>query len=402
MCERNTGQRDSREERREGKRKLNHEQYDLLKHCSEKKDVSEWNKWRTEHLNEPILLQDAKLSDAYLANADLRYAHLENADLRYARLENADLKYAHLENALLWYAHLENVDLRYAHLDNAILWYAHLENARLVDSHLENARLVDAHLENADLRYAHLEDADLEGARLQNTVFWGAHLQGANFEIARVDGATLVWQCKVDQDTNFEGVGLSSVRIDAQTRQFLEYNIRRMNWQRWYRGKSENRLIVKMRQLLTCPIRSFWWVSNYGSSTWRIVLTFLALSISFAAVYFAWGAVDYYHLGMKDQPGIVKELFVPLTAEEPVSEIYYSAIVLLRSLYFSVVATATLGFGDVYANTARPDCRWWVGHSLLIVQVILGYILLGALVTRFAVLFTAGGPPGNFVKGKKK
>ena len=33
-------------------------------------------------------------------------------------------------------------------------------------------------------------------------------------------------------------------------------------------------------------------------------------------------------------------------------------------------------------------------------QVILGYVLLGALVTRFAVLFTAGGPAGRFSKGE--
>jgi hypothetical protein len=32
--------------------------------------------------------------------------------------------------------------------------------------------------------------------------------------------------------------------------------------------------------------------------------------------------------------------------------------------------------------------------------VILGYVLLGALVTRFAVLFTAGGPAGRFSKSE--
>jgi hypothetical protein len=36
------------------------------------------------------------------------------------------------------------------------------------------------------------------------------------------------------------------------------------------------------------------------------------------------------------------------------------------------------------------------------VQVILGYVLLGALVTRFAVLFSAGGPAGKFSPTKTK
>ena len=51
----------------------------------------------------------------------------------------------------------------------------------------------------------------------------------------------------------------------------------------------------------------------------------------------------------------------------------------------------TLGFGDIAANPGS-----WQGQVALMVQVILGYVLLGALVTRFAVLFTADGPAGSY------
>ena len=57
----------------------------------------------------------------------------------------------------------------------------------------------------------------------------------------------------------------------------------------------------------------------------------------------------------------------------------------------------TLGFGDIAAN---PDS--WAGQLLLMAQVIFGYVLLGALVTRFAVLFTAGGPAGKFSDEKER
>ena len=57
----------------------------------------------------------------------------------------------------------------------------------------------------------------------------------------------------------------------------------------------------------------------------------------------------------------------------------------------------TLGFGDIAAN---PDSR--TGQVLLMIQVILGYVLLGALVTRFAVLFQAGGPSGKLKSMSKK
>ena len=36
--------------------------------------------------------------------------------------------------------------------------------------------------------------------------------------------------------------------------------------------------------------------------------------------------------------------------------------------------------------------------KVLMIQVLLGYVMLGALVTRFAVLFTAGGPAGEFTE----
>jgi len=70
-------------------------------------------------------------------------------------------------------------------------------------------------------------------------------------------------------------------------------------------------------------------------------------------------------------------------------------LVPLRSVYFSIVTMTTLGFGDMYAS-AHSLFRGIAGHILLALQVTLGYVLLGALVTRFAVLFTAGGPAGSF------
>jgi hypothetical protein len=72
------------------------------------------------------------------------------------------------------------------------------------------------------------------------------------------------------------------------------------------------------------------------------------------------------------------------------------ATAFVRAVYFSVVTQTTLGFGDMYANAQKV----W-GHVFLSLQVILGYVLLGALVTRFAVLFTAGGPAGKFSKKDK-
>lgn len=377
------------------------EQYDMLIRCSEKMDMTEWNKWRKKNPKEEIFLEGANIAKARRVSDTqevFHMAHLKGVILDKAHLEGADLREAHLQCAFLNYAHLEKAKLENAHLEGATLHAAHLEGASLLGASLNDADFMFANLNGAILNSADLKGAQLPYAQLKGTYLIEVSIEGASFEKAIVDNSTFLWECKVDRHsaykkgTNFIGVGFDRLRIDPATKQLLEYNVRRRNWEQWYKEHSK----------LKCLVKPFWLMSDYGMSTWRIILTFLILAIIFATVYFTCGAVDFYCLGIKDQPGIVNDLFVPATAEKPISSIYYGVIIYLRSVYFSVVTMTTLGFGDMFANTASFGLRWWLGHILLIIQVILGYVLLGALVTRFAVLFTAGGPAGKFEKVNKK
>jgi hypothetical protein len=234
--------------------------------------------------------------------------------------------------------------------------------------------LKESHLEGADLSYAVLRrvkavDCHLEGAR-----FLEAELHGANFLAATVDGSTLIWECEVDRKTNFLGVSLAAAKIDPATKQLLEYNIRQRNWEEWYKG----------HRFLKWPVRWFWSLSDYGLSTWWIIIWFCGLALLFAAVY--------SNLGSWFPPGIVS--YPEVEAHLPLW--HYFALVLLRPIYFSVVTMVTLGLNDMY-----PNAQSFWGHIFLMIQVILGYVLLGALVTRFAVLFTAGGPAGEFADEEK-
>jgi uncharacterized protein YjbI with pentapeptide repeats len=134
--------------------RFNQEQYDILKRCSEQKNIREWNSYRAEKPEVRIHLQ----------NADLRKAMLEGA-----KLSGASLQGAQFEGADLFAADLKKADLRRANLEKANLWGASLREANL-----EDAYFVSANLENADLRGANLEKANL----------WGANLEGAIVEIA--------------------------------------------------------------------------------------------------------------------------------------------------------------------------------------------------------------------------
>jgi len=303
----------------------------------------------------------------------------------------------YLKKAVFVDAHLEGSHLSFAHLEGANLNDAHLENAKLYNAYLQGAHLNRAHLENTNLRFVHLEDANLWFAHLEGADLTGkSHLQGANFLAAMVNHATLIWKsevnryCKNERYTDFSAVNLDNARVHPRTKHLLEYNIRRKNWEEWY---------PKQHWLLRWLVRKFWQISDYGISTKQIIRTFFKWALVFALFYYAWGFIDYYLVGIKDYPGIVSDLFVLEDNQEALS----CWLVPFRAVYFSIVTMTTLGFGDMYAS-AHSFSRGLFGHALLALQVILGYVLLGALVTRFAVLFTAGGPAGKFSneKGKKE
>ena len=306
------------------------DQLDMLKRCSDKKDMTEWREWRNKNLNEEILLEGADFSHWAMKKVNL---------MQYVKKVS-----------------------------------------------LKRANFVDADLEESLFMHSDLDGADFEDATLSGALLSCASLKGANFILTHVDGITCFWNCKVDHNTDFSGVPLDVARIDPATKQLLEYNIRRMNWEDWY-WKSQDRNVLKKlksrketwlracrvmnRLILTSPVRLFWLISDYGLRTWRIIFTFFGLAFGFGLVYWLFPSSVIVNGTVGDIRG------------------------LWHALYFSVVTMTTLGFGDIAAN---PDS--WVGQTLLMVQVILGYVLLGALVTRFAVLFTAGGPAGTFAKDR--
>jgi len=210
------------------------------------------------------------------------------------------------------------------------------------------------------MREAVLCEAHLEGAVLR-----GAQLEGARFDFAVVGGETIISECTVDKRTDFTGVGLGACRIDPDHKQTLEYNIRRKRWEQWYtRGRWWQRFGKQ-------SVRPFWWMCDYGRSAARIGASFLGLSVLFALAYrYLPGCV------VDSSGGRLRDLW--------------------HAFYFSVVTMTTLGFGDIHAS---PDSH--LGQTLLILQVVAGYVILGALVCRLAILFQAGGPAAKFTKSPK-
>lgn len=347
------------------------EQCDMLNRCSGKGDTTEWNDWRNGNPRVEINLERAQFSGINLQGADLRRANLQGANLHKANLKGAELGQANLQGAVLGKADLQDVRLTGADLQGVNLFEADLQGADLWRANLQGADLIYSNLQGAHLRLANLQGANLRRAKLQGTDLSWADLKGTDFNMAAVDGETIIDTRKTDKKTDFTGVGLDNARVEPGVKQLLKYNIRRLGWMKWYKKHPFGRWLVQM----------FWEISDYGRSTGRIIACFFALAVVFAGVYYVWGLIDH--------PGIVDSLFED--QQGPIHPGYVG----LRALYFSVVTMTTLGFGDMHAIA-----RGVWGHVLLMMQVLLGYVLLAALVTRFAVLFTGAGPGAHFPGGK--
>jgi uncharacterized protein YjbI with pentapeptide repeats len=367
--------------------------YQLLKDCSARGDIEPWNTYRSEHPEETIMLQGASLNGVQLDEAFLWGAHLEHAMLMNASLNRANLGNAHLHHADLWRTHLCDAKLWSAHLRGANLMDTHLDETDLGYADLHGAVLRNASLCRAILTHATLDEATLDEANLSHAHLASASLVGTSFQYAILQNATF-WGNAINTDTDFSGATISDARMCPELEMQLEYNLRRKYWcesMRWKPApKTASKATLAWLGLTQFPrwlmirlfVGIFWKASDYGTSSTRLLRVFLLLSLGFAAIY-------------RLYPSWILGLLPTDAAGEmiPISD----GVLLLRSLYFSIVTMTTLGFGDIYAAPAS-----WQGHIVLIVQVLLGYVLLGALITRFGIMFTSKTPCPKVPRAKKK
>jgi hypothetical protein len=196
----------------ERERKYIQEQYEMLKRCSDAKDMSEWNERRMKNLDEKI--------------------HLEGADFKRANLQGANLGMANLKDAMF------NV--------------ACLEGAILTAAHLERAEFFKTRLKGAKINVACLEGAKFDHAKIYSTAF----------AMAQVNGATVFAGCEFDEKTDFTGVALDAAIIDPGLKAALKNNIRRFQWHKWAKDAP-----TRWQRWLRGAINLFWGLSDYGSST---------------------------------------------------------------------------------------------------------------------------------------
>ena len=218
-------------------------------------------------------------------------------------------------------------------LEGIVLHGKRLRGVNFGDADLASATLDESTITDADLSGATLTFASLRGAVLVGTDFRGTKLYCADFTSARASKALFddSMQCRgCLVDGGFSDSPLLKRHI--QDRAYIE------------------------SYTSSHPFRSWLWKTScdFGRSYLRLAIVFLIVAVVFASIYWACPGM----LNWKESGKV--EMCRPVEA-----------------LYYSVVTLTTLGFGDI---TARTN----VGASVVMFQVITGYVLLGLLISVLA------------------
>jgi uncharacterized protein YjbI with pentapeptide repeats len=306
--------------------------------------VAAWNKWREENPDVLIDLNRAKLMHMNLENANLVKADLKEANLAFTNFKNANLVFSNLESAIFSFSNFEGANFSGAQLQNAYLEDANLSRARLSGANLKNAIIA-----NSNLKDAYLVDAHLEGTNLNAVNFQNANLSSVTFD------QKIMW--KLAKTTRFSLKKLWNQRDDI----LLDTTIRckGVNAATCY-GSQQFKLFLQDQDFLEEYLEKkwgrriffIWWLfADCGRSLGRWAGWSLLLALLFTFLFWQLGSNSFntQHLDFN----------------------------FLTMFYYSVVTFTTLGFGDIIPKTSTAAL-------CVTVEVILGYVMLGGLITIFA------------------
>ncbi len=313
-----------------------------------------------------VNLQEANLKKTSLYGVNLQGANLEegnlqSADLNQAELQNANLAGAKLQNALLYLANLQNANLGEAELQKAFLREAKLQKTLLGRTNFQNADLSDAKLQEAYLGGTNFQNADLEGVELNGAFLYAVELDGAK---------RLTWK-QLRKRENGKWVG--KARVGEENKRNWHgardaYRLLKNYFHQQGRYDDEAKAHYReklMAQRAAWKDRKFgsWFVllllntlAGFGEKLWRTVVGAFATILIFSSIYWLAGKLV-------------------TNGGEPITKFWHC-------LYFSVVTFATLGFGDI-----SPALHSTGTQVAAVIEVILGYVFLGMLITIIARKF---------------
>lgn len=370
----------------------NPEHLKILMEAINKNKISLWNDFND------YLLEEREKAD--LSGIDLTGIHLLGINLKAVILDNSTFEKIHLENANLENASLIEVNLKNAilkkvNLENSILEYSNLQYARLREVNLKNANLEGVTLNRSFLTETNLKEAYLNGVNLKEAKLIGINLIGANlFEanLMKSELSVITFYKTILFSTNFRETKLFDIKYKKK------YQIKNI---KSYKGKFGIPKQFDLQCLGICTdgmhgdpifkrfledqdyienfkgdhkyIAKLWrWTSDYGRSIKRWIGLSIGLILLFTILFTP--CPDW---GPNWAPWKLWSNTIGASFEQTSKSFENEQIGFFDALYFSVVTFTTLGFGDIVASNLPA-------RIMVMVEVILGYIMLGGLISILA------------------
>ncbi|RBI59923.1 ion transporter [halophilic archaeon] len=264
----------------------------------------------------------------------------------------------------------------------------------LVEADFTQADISATDFTDADLRDATFRDANARGtmfarANLEDAVVRNVDLRGAHFGQAKFDEADFT-KSRINRATTFGErftyeIQLSQTSAPDERRDLFASatwtyrTLQRLAHQNARRGQQyeyyQREMSLRRRfawtsgyYLSAIRLEASRWLTGYGRNPWRVIGTSLVVIVGFAVLYPITG-------GLQE---VEAERAITYTINEPAeAPTWWVASVFLKSLYFSVITFATVGYGDF-----QPIGSW--ARALAGVEALLG----GLLMALFVVVFT--------------
>jgi hypothetical protein len=281
--------------------------------------------------------------------------------------ENVDGAY--LRHALLsgvdWFAEtsLVGADFTGADLKGVDFTGANLTLATLTDVSAISADLTDSNLEGAIFTNADLRRATLTDARLHDTVLTDVHIGGGTTmgDVAFYDQEAA--PPDLVDDHPLEAAAWVYRQLQTLYRENALPDLARRSY---YREKEARRRLAWEQSHYRTALKqeASRWVMRYGESPYRVLLTSLVVIVGCAILFPLTGGIQETQEGRT----ITYALENPEDAPQ-----WWIGRVLFKSLYFSVVTFATLGYGDI--QPIGTSARFLAG-----IEALLGALLAALLV----------------------
>lgn len=392
----------SRLSKNEWEDQFDEEIYDKLVECAQSGKYKEWYKYlRTNKIKKirlkGAILKNLNFSKFNLRNIDLEYADISFSEFKMAILNNVNMKEARAHGAdftksVLMAGNFEKTNFSSANLYKADCRFASFLKAEFHEAILGETNFDYSNMQKSIFKASRLEKSSLKNTNLKGAEFIGTDLSDTNFVASMVNGETIFWNCKFSFSTDLTGVGLGNVRIDPQMKSAFENNIRRLWWKSYYENEKylRGRLIKDIKAIplknfykiflyfmsliKEATIRFFWNLTGYGASTFALIKAFFLFVLLFSIIYSLFPVLNNTDIVIHDAPMGIK---------------------FVRNIYFSIVVMTSVGFGDIYANSVSV-----FSYFIISIQILVGYIMLGALLVRLGILFQGGLPERVLIKNK--